>query len=238
MTSGPPAGAPASGSPSAPAGRPTPRLVLATHNAHKVVELRAILGPAVPGLDPAAVVGARDVGAPDPAEDGLTFAENALIKARALAAFTGLPAVADDSGLAVDVLGGSPGIFSARWAGRHGDDAANLALLLAQLGDIAPAHRGAQFVCAAALVTPDGREHVEHGYLRGVLATEPRGAGGFGYDPVLVPDGQAADAPARTCAQLSPDEKNAISHRGQAFRALAPVIASVLRGSADDAPRG
>ena len=220
----------------APAGA---RLVLATHNAHKLTELRAILAPAVPGFDPAAVVGARDVGAPEPVEDGLTFAENALIKARALAALTGLPAVADDSGLAVDVLGGAPGIFSARWAGRHGDDVANLELLLAQLADIAPAHRGAYFACAAALVTPDGVEHVEHGYLHGTLATRPRGSGGFGYDPVLVPAGQPAGRSERSCAEFSPEEKNAISHRGQAFRALAPVIARVLsRPAADGATRG
>ena len=202
-----------------------PRLVLATHNAHKVGELRAILAPVLPGLDPASVVGARDVDAPEPVEDGLTFTENALIKARALAAFTGLPAVADDSGLSVDVLGGAPGIFSARWAGRHGDDAANLALLLAQLADIAEPHRGARFVCAAALVTPDGFEHVETGTLEGVLATEPRGTGGFGYDPVLVPTGDT-----RSCAELTPAEKNAISHRGTAFRALVPTLVRVLGG--------
>ena len=201
------------------------RLVLATHNAHKVGELRAILAPVLPGLDPASVVGARDVGAPEPVEDGLTFTENALIKARALAQFTGLPAVADDSGLAVDVLGGAPGIFSARWAGRHGDDAANLALLLAQLADIDEPHRGARFVCAAALVTPDGFEHVETGTLEGVLATEPRGEGGFGYDPILVPTGDT-----RSCAELTPQEKNAISHRGTAFRALVPTLVRVLGG--------
>jgi XTP/dITP diphosphohydrolase len=201
------------------------RLVLATHNAHKVGELRAILAPVLPGLDPASVVGARDVGAPEPVEDGVTFVENALIKARALAAFTGLPAVADDSGLSVDVLGGAPGIFSARWAGRHGDDAANLALLLAQLADIAEPHRTARFVCAAALVTPDGFEHVETGTLEGVLATEPRGTGGFGYDPILVPTGQT-----RSCAELTPQEKNAISHRGIAFRALVPTLVRVLGG--------
>lgn len=200
------------------------RLVLATHNAHKVDELRAILVPALPGLDPAAVVGARDVHAPEPVEDGVTFAENALIKARALAAATGLPAVADDSGLSVDVLGGAPGIFSARWAGRHGDDAANLALLLAQLADIAAPHRAARFVCAAALVTPDGSEHVELGTLEGTLATAPRGDHGFGYDPVLVPVGGT-----RTCAELTPDEKNAISHRGHAFRALVPHVVAALR---------
>ena len=208
-----------------------PRLVLATHNRHKIGELRAILAPVVPGLAPDAVVGAGDVGGPEPREDGVTFAANALIKARALAAHTGLPAVADDSGLAVDVLGGAPGIFSARWAGRHGDDAANLDLLLRQLADVPPEHRGARFVCAAALVTPDGVEHVETGELPGVLATAPRGAGGFGYDPVLVPSDQparAAGGPALTCAELTPEEKNAISHRGVAFRALAPRIAAVL----------
>lgn len=203
----------------------TARLVLATHNAHKIDELRAILAPELPGLDPAAVVGARDVGAPEPVEDGVTFAENALIKARALAAATGLPAVADDSGLSVDVLGGAPGIFSARWAGRHGDDQANLELLLAQLSDIADIHRGARFTCAAALVTPAGDEHVEVGHLVGRLARAPRGGHGFGYDPILVPEGGT-----RTCAELEPAQKNAISHRGQAFRALVPAVVRALRG--------
>jgi XTP/dITP diphosphohydrolase len=202
-----------------------PRLVLATHNAHKLGELRAILAPMLPDLDPAAVVGAREVGAPEPVEDGVTFAANALLKARSLAAFTGLPAIADDSGLCVDVLGGAPGIFSARWAGRHGDDAANLALLLAQLADIAPEHRGARFTCAAALAMPDGPEYVELGHLVGRLAAVPRGAAGFGYDPVLVPDGET-----RTCAELTANQKHAISHRGRAFRALVPVIVRALRG--------
>lgn len=203
----------------------SPRVVLATHNVHKIGELRVILGALLPGLRPDEVVGADEVGAPEPVEDGLTFAANALIKARALAAFTQLPAIADDSGLAVDVLGGAPGIFSARWAGRHGDDVANVELLLGQLADVAPEHRGAQFVCAAALVLPDGFEHVEHGFLRGTLATEPRGTHGFGYDPILVPAGDT-----RTSAELTPTEKNAISHRGEAFRALAPVIVAALAG--------
>lgn len=213
-----------------PAGPHPVRLVLATHNRHKLVELRAILVPELPGLDPASVVSAADVSAPEPVEDGVTFAENALIKARALVAATGLPAVADDSGLCVDVLGGAPGIFSARWAGRHGDDAANLALLLAQLADVRGVHRGAGFACAAALVTPDGFEHVATGHLRGTLARAPRGDGGFGYDPVLVPDEQPARATGGglTCAELTAAEKNAISHRGQAFRALAPVVAARL----------
>jgi XTP/dITP diphosphohydrolase len=204
------------------------RLVLATHNAHKVGELRAILVPALPDLDPDSVVGGRDVGAPEPVEDGVTFAENALIKARALARHTGLPAVADDSGLSVDVLGGAPGIFSARWSGRHGDDRANLDLLLAQLSDIAPEHRAARFTCASALVTQDGIEHVELGHLPGTLATAPRGSHGFGYDPVLVPEGDT-----RTCAELEPAEKNRISHRGQAFRALVPAIVAALGGPRD-----
>lgn len=197
-----------------------PRVVLATHNQHKVGELRAILADLLPPDD---VVGAADVGAPDVAETGVTFAENALLKARAVAEHTGLIAIADDSGLAVDVLHGAPGIFSARWAGTHGQDQANLDLLLAQLSDIGPEHRAAGFVCAAALATPDGFSVVEHGQLRGTLATEPRGDGGFGYDPILVPEGEQ-----RTCAELSAQEKNAISHRGQAFRVLAGHLKPLL----------
>lgn len=200
-----------------------PRLVLATHNAHKLREVREILAAAVPGLAPEEIVAAPDLGADEPVEDGVTFAENALIKARALARHTALPSVADDSGLAVDVLGGAPGIFSARWCGRHGDDRANLDLLLAQLRDVPDAHRGAAFVCAAALVLPDGREVVETGELRGRLLREPAGDGGFGYDPILAPDGEQ-----RSCAQLTPAQKHAISHRGQAFRALAPHVGAAL----------
>lgn len=207
--------------------RATPRLVLATRNRHKVAELRSILtgpGGALPGLDPAAVVGADAFPeVPDTIEDGVTFAANALRKARELAAATGLVAVADDSGLAVDVLGGAPGIFSARWSGRHGDDRANLDLLLAQLRDVPDLHRGAGFVCAAALVTPQGQEVVCEGTLRGTLLRAPRGQGGFGYDPILLPAGEI-----RSAAELSPAEKNRISHRGQAFRALAPEIARAL----------
>lgn len=210
---------------------PAPRLVLATHNKGKLRELRELLRGQVPGLDvDTQVVDASAVGGPDVAETGVTFAENSLLKARAVAEATGLVAIADDSGLSVDVLGGAPGIFSARWAGRHGDDAANLRLLLAQLADVPDAHRGAAFVCAAALAVPasaseDGlREVVEYGQLAGTLLREPRGEGGFGYDPVLQPLGMD-----RSCAELSPDEKNAISHRGQAFRALLPAIVEALR---------
>ncbi len=209
---------------------PAPRLVLATHNQGKLLELRELLRGQVPGLDvDTQVVDASTVGGPDVAETGVTFAENSLLKARAVAEATGLVAIADDSGLSVDVLGGAPGIFSARWAGQHGDDAANLRLLLAQLADVPDTHRGAAFVCAAALAVPaseDGvREVVEYGQLAGTLLREPRGEGGFGYDPVLQPLGLD-----RSCAELSPEEKNAISHRGQAFRALLPAIVEALRG--------
>ncbi|MDQ0820384.1 XTP/dITP diphosphohydrolase [Arthrobacter sp. V4I6] len=210
---------------------PAPVLVLATHNKGKLRELRELLRGQVPGLDvDTQVVDAGAVGAPDVVETGVTFAENSLLKARAVAQATGLVAIADDSGLSVDVLGGAPGIFSARWAGRHGDDAANLQLLLTQLADVPDEYRGAAFVCAAALAVPgtsaeDGREVVEYGQLEGTLLREPRGAGGFGYDPVLQPAGLD-----RSCAELSPEEKNAISHRGQAFRALLPAIVEALAG--------
>ena len=199
----------------------TDQLVLATHNAAKVVELRRILAAA--GI-PVVLSGLDEFpGAPEVAETGLTFAENALLKARAIAAFTGLPAVSDDSGLCVEVLNGMPGIFSARWAGRHGDDDANLALVLAQVSDIAEPNRGAHFACAAALALPDGREGVAEGRLDGALAFTPRGDGGFGYDPIFVPDGLTV-----TTAEMTPEGKDEISHRGRAFRALVPVISTEL----------
>ncbi len=197
------------------------RLVLATRNPHKVTELQAIL--AAEGLDLELVGADAYPEIPDVKETGVTFAENALLKARTLARATALPAVADDSGLCVDVLGGAPGIFSARWAGRHGDDKANLDLLLAQISDITDEHRGAYFACAAALALPDGTERVTEGRLTGTLRHTPAGTGGFGYDPVLQPDGET-----RTCAELTPEEKNAVSHRGRAFRALAPVVRDLL----------
>ncbi len=206
------------------------RLVLATRNVHKIAELRAILAEVGGGDGPAVeLVGVDAVpGAPDVAETGVTFAENALLKAHALAQASGLPAVADDSGLCVDVMGGAPGIFSARWAGKHGDDRANLELLLAQLADVPDEHRGAHFACAAALALPDGTERVTEGRLRGTLRRAPAGAGGFGYDPILQPDGTERVTEGRTCAELTPEEKNAISHRGQAFRALAPLVAELV----------
>jgi XTP/dITP diphosphohydrolase len=191
-------------------------LVLATRNAHKVAELHEILAAA--GVDVELVPLPAD--APDVVEDGVTFVDNALKKARSAAEATGLPAVADDSGLCVDVLGGSPGVFSARWSGKHGDDDANLDLLLAQLGDVPDAHRTARFVCAAALVAPDGTETVERGEMVGVLLRERHGEGGFGYDPLFLPEGET-----RSAAELTPAEKDAISHRGKAFRALATHVA-------------
>jgi len=197
------------------------RLILATRNTGKLTELKAILADAGLAHDLVGADAYPDI--PDVKETGVTFAENALLKAHALARATGLPAVADDSGLCVDVLGGAPGIFSARWSGRHGDDQANLNLLLAQLSDIADEHRGAHFACAAVLALPDGTERVVEGRLRGTLRHAPVGTGGFGYDPILQPEGES-----RTCAQLSPEEKNAISHRGEAFRGLVGVVRELL----------
>ena len=200
---------------------PPPRLVLATNNQHKLVELGRILAAdevavALAGL-------AEFPGAPDVAETAATFAENALLKARAIARFTGLPAVADDSGLCVDALNGMPGVLSARWSGRHGDDQANLRLVLAQTADVPDHRRGAHFFCAAALVLPSGAEHIGEGAVYGRLTREPRGGNGFGYDPIFVP--HSSDL---TTAEMTAEAKDAISHRGRALRALAPVIASAL----------
>jgi len=205
-----------------PAGVTRPAgIILATRNPGKLAELRRILAAA--GVS-AAVTDLDDVpGMPEVAETGRTFAENALLKARAVAAFTGLPAVADDSGLCVDVLNGMPGVLSARWSGPHGDDEANLRLLLGQLADVPTGERGAQFVCVAALVLPSGGEHLAEGTVRGRLTRSPRGGNGFGYDPIFVPDGFEL-----TTAQMSAGEKDRISHRGKALRALAPVIAREL----------
>ena len=199
-----------------------PRVVLATRNRHKIAELREILAEAGVNLDLVGVQAFPD--APDVAETGATFAENALLKARAVADATGLPTVADDSGLCVDALNGMPGVLSARWAGRHGDDLANMDLVLAQVSEVPDERRGAQFVCAAALALPGRREWVVEGVLPGWLERAPRGEGGFGYDPVLRPDGED-----RTTAEMSAREKNAISHRGRAFRQLAPHLRA-LRG--------
>jgi XTP/dITP diphosphohydrolase len=185
------------------------KLVLATHNDHKVDELRRILAPQFPELELVGYDG------PEPVEDGDTFAQNALIKARAAAAHTGLPALADDSGICVDALGGAPGIHSARYAGTR-VDADNVAKLLAELGD--SDDRAAQFVCAAAFVDR-GFEHVELGVWPGSVLRVPAGSGGFGYDPVFQPEGSGCSA-----AELSAAEKNAISHRHRAFTAIVPTV--------------
>ena len=192
-------------------------IALATHNRGKVRELRRILDGVAPGR--IRLLSADDVALDEVEETGTTFAENALLKARAAARSSGIACLADDSGLAVDALDGRPGIHSARYAGEHGDDAANLALVLTRMDGVA--NRSAQFVCVAAFVTPDGQEATAEGVLHGTLTTQPRGSEGFGYDPIFVPDGEQ-----RTTAQMQPDEKDAISHRGKAFRAIAPAVAA------------
>ncbi|WP_066040243.1 RdgB/HAM1 family non-canonical purine NTP pyrophosphatase [Herbiconiux solani] len=194
------------------------RVVLATHNAHKVAEFQAILGTELPELEIVAYDG------PEPVEDGTTFAENALIKARTAAAHTGLPALADDSGICVDVMGGAPGIFSARWAGHGRGSDANLALLVDQLADVHEGDRGAEFACHIAIVVPEtGFETVVAGTWRGRLARTPHGGGGFGYDPLFIPEGSEI-----TAAELTADEKNAVSHRARAFAEAIPVLRTSL----------
>jgi XTP/dITP diphosphohydrolase len=195
-------------------------LLVATANLKKLSELQRILDGAL-GADRVDLRGLGDFpDYGDVPENGLTFGENALIKARAGVERTGLPSVADDSGLAVDALNGMPGVFSARWSGAHGDDQTNLELVLAQIADVPDEHRGAAFVCAAALVLPNGREHLVEGRQTGRLLRVRRGEGGFGYDPIFLGDSQD-----RTNAELTATEKDAISHRGKAFRELAKVIA-------------
>ena len=195
-------------------------VVLATRNAAKLRELARILGAEDSGGAHIRLAGLDEFpGAPDVPETGATFEENALLKARAIASYTGLPAVADDSGLCVDALNGMPGVLSARWAGRHGDDKANLELVLAQVADVPDARLGAQFVCAAALVGPGPREWVVTGRVEGRLIRVRRGSSGFGYDPIFLPDGFG-----QTTAEMTAEAKDAISHRGRAFRALTPFI--------------
>ena len=200
------------------------QVVLATHNPHKIEEFGAIVAATRPDVE---VIG---YDGPEPVEDGITFRENALIKARAAAAHTGLPALADDSGICVDALGGAPGAFSAYWAGQRKDAVANRELLLDQLRDIRDPRRGAQFVSTIALVIPGegdtAVEHVVEGVWRGRLSTSARGQGGFGYDPVFIPDDQPAGNE-RTVSEWSAEEKNADSHRARAFRALIPLLATL-----------
>ena len=192
-------------------------VLLATRNPHKLAELRRILADAQPDLR---VIGLQDaIPYEELPETGATFADNAVTKARVGAETTGLITVADDSGLEVDALNGMPGVLSARWSGRHGDDATNLRLLLDQIVDVPDGRRGAAFVCAAALVTPGGAQVVVEGRMTGRLVRQPRGHNGFGYDPIFVADGKTL-----TNGELPPAEKDAISHRGKAMRAIAPHI--------------
>ena len=202
----------------------SPRVVLASNNAKKLAELRRILEPLVPGIE---VLGLADVAAyPEPPETEPSFEGNALIKARAALAATGLPALADDSGLCVDALNAMPGVLSARWSGvakADGGDAANNALLLSQLGDVPEGRRGARFVCAMALCTPGGDEIVQLGEMPGRILSAPQGEGGFGYDPVFAAAGHDVST-----AQLAPADKDAISHRGRALTAIAPALVAAL----------
>jgi XTP/dITP diphosphohydrolase len=206
-----------------------PVVFLASRNSKKIAEMQRILAEHVPGVE---VLGLDDVAPYDePPETEPTFEGNALIKARAGVAATGLPSIADDSGLCVDALNGMPGVLSARWAGTAKDDAANNRLLLEQLDDVADERRTAHFTCAVAFARPVGdevAEHVVHGEMPGRIIRELRGSGGFGYDVLFVADDTLAAGEERTSAELTPDEKDAISHRGRALRALAPVVADAL----------
>ncbi|MBN9611026.1 MAG: non-canonical purine NTP pyrophosphatase [Actinobacteria bacterium 69-20] len=200
-----------------------PRLLLASANRGKLAELRRLVPPEV------AVLGLGDVPPYSPLpESGATFEDNALIKARQAAQESGILALADDSGLEVDALNGMPGVLSARWCGRHGDDAANNALLLGQLADVPDARRGAAFVSAVALVDPAGRAEVVRGRWPGRLIRESRGSNGFGYDPLFVPAESDADGTGRTSAELAPERKNELSHRARAMAAILPAVLSRL----------
>ena len=204
-----------------------PRVFLASRNAKKLAEMQRILAEHVPGIE---VLGLDDVTPYDePAETEPTVEGNALIKARVAVEATGLPSLADDSGLCVDALNGMPGVLSARWAGTGKDDRANNELLLEQLEDVPDERRGAHFTCAVAFAYPVGAcgvaEHVVHGTMPGRIIREMRGSGGFGYDVLFVADGHD-----KTSAELPPDEKDAISHRGQALREIAPIVADILVG--------
>lgn len=201
------------------------KLLLASRNAKKLGELRRIL--AFEGLAGIEVLGLSDVPEfPEAPETEPTFEGNALLKARDAFNATGLPSVADDSGIAIDALNGMPGVLSARWSGRHGDDLANLELVLGQLRDVPDERRGGAFVCAAALVGPDGLEVVVRGEWRGEITREPRGANGFGYDPIFRPEGREV-----TSAELTPEEKDKLSHRGRALRLLLPELRKLTAGT-------
>jgi len=200
-------------------------LVLASRNTHKIVEMRRILTEL--GLDIELVGTDEFPDLPDVEETGTSFVANALLKAREVCAYTGLPSIGDDSGLSVDALNGMPGIYSARWAGTHGKDADNLNLLIAQLDHVPANRRGAAFHCAVAVATPEGDERIVEGIVEGTLIGSPRGTNGFGYDPIFVPTGYEI-----TTAEMSDEQKDAISHRGRALRAIAPVLLELLPAAA------
>lgn len=194
------------------------KLLVASNNAKKLKELETILAEAnITGVELLPLSAVPQY--PEPVEDGRTFADNALIKARAGAKETGLVCVADDSGLAVEELNEMPGVLSARWSGKHGDDAANNELLLGQMAHVPAERRACAFVSTCALVTPDGQEHVVEGRWPGTLLTAPRGENGFGYDPLFQPEGES-----RSAAEMTPEEKNAVSHRGRALRQLVDTV--------------
>ena len=198
------------------------KLVLATRNSGKIIEFRRILEEIAPGaVELISVDQFPDL--VDVEETGSTFKENSLLKARYTSAATGLPAIADDSGLCIDALGGAPGIFSARWAGKHGDDQANLEKVLEQLKDVSEEKRGAHFLCATSLVLPDGREYVAEGRFDGSIMRSAVGTNGFGYDPIFQPKGLAISS-----AQMSPEEKDVVSHRGKSLRLIAPHVIRLL----------
>ena len=199
------------------------KLLLATRNKGKIEEFRRILDAVAPGeIELVGLDQFPDLH--DVIEDGATFQENALKKAREMSLATGIPAIADDSGLCVDALGGDPGIFSARWAGKHGDDAANTAKVLDQLRDVADRDRSAHFTCVAALYLPDGRSHCEEARFDGWILRAPIGDYGFGYDPIFRPEGIELSS-----AQMSAEEKDAISHRGKSLRSIAPHVITLLK---------
>ncbi len=195
------------------------QFILATGNLHKIEELKKILAQEIEGFDTDSLISHKDLGIDDPVEDGTTFEENALLKAKYVSERTGKIAIADDSGLSVEIMGGAPGIFSARWSGKHGDNQANNELLLNQLSDIPAVHRRAKFVAAAALACPDGRCFTEIGEVEGTILFEPSGGNGFGYDPIFMPDGFD-----KSFAELAPEVKNEYSHRKRAFAKLAEHI--------------
>ena len=200
------------------------KLVIATRNGGKIIEFRRILDAISSGaIDLIGIDQFPDL--IDVEETGTTFEENALLKARYTAKMTGLPSLSDDSGLCVDALGGAPGIFSARWAGKHGDDKVNLEKVLDELKDVPDSQRGAHFICVAALVMPDGREQLAQGRFEGKILRAPVGNQGFGYDPIFAPLGMSISS-----AEMSAQEKDAISHRGKSLRAIAPHVIEILGG--------